>query len=114
MTLFADARGHFTQNALHLCLLFLQQAHQLVVLLNGLQRFDEHGLTAGADAMNDSLHAPLVLGFHRNDKAFAANGDRVRPAAFRLSESRRRSSPQGFLDEQALPLNFTAYAGQRR
>ena len=62
--------------------------------------------------MDNSLHAPLVLGFHGNDKAFAANGNQ-----FVLQRSTFGESPQittqGFLDEPALPLNFTAYAGQR-
>ncbi len=109
--LFADARRHFTQNALDFRLLFFQQAHQLVVLLDGLQRFDKHRLSAGTGAMDDSLHPPLVLGFHGNDKAFAANGNQ-----FFLQRSAFGEPPQiaaqRFLDQPALTLDFAANPAQ--
>ncbi len=71
----ADAAGHLEQNAMDLRLLFVEQAHQLVVLLDGLERLDEDGLAAGAGAVDDALHAALLLDFHRNHEALAADGD---------------------------------------
>ncbi len=59
----ADAVRHLKQNAMNLGLLVLQQPHQFVVLLDGLQRLDEHRLPAGAGAVDHALHAAFLLGF---------------------------------------------------
>ena len=75
--MFAQARGHLQQNAMDLRLLIFQQAHQVVVLLDGLQRLDEYRLSAGRGAVRHALHPAALLHLHRNDEAFAANGDQL-------------------------------------
>src|SRR5579871_771207 len=71
----AQARGHVEQDAMHLRLLVIQQTHQLIVLLDGLERLDEDGLAAGGGAVSNALHAAALLDFHRDDEALAANRD---------------------------------------
>jgi len=72
---FADETGHLQQDAMNLSLLFLQQSHELVILLNGFQRLDKDGLPARTRAVNYTLHSPLLLDFHRDDEALTPNGD---------------------------------------
>jgi hypothetical protein len=67
-----DSLRHLQQNAMNLRLLFLQQSHQLVVLLNSFERLNKHGLPAGTGAVHHALHAALLLNFYRNDEALAA------------------------------------------
>src|SRR5207253_7457671 len=73
----ADETGHLQQDAMNLSLLFLQQSHELVILLNGFQRLDKNRLPARTRAMNYTLHSPLLLDFHRDDEALTANGDEI-------------------------------------
>jgi hypothetical protein len=74
---FTQAGGHIEKDAMDFRLLVFQQADQIVVLLDGLQRFDEYRLSAGRGSMGDALHAPALLRLHRDDEAFAANGDQL-------------------------------------
>src|SRR5215469_7202175 len=71
----ADAARHFEQDAVDLGLLFVEQAHQVVVLLDGLDRLDEDRLAARTAAVNHAGNAPLVLDLDRNDETLAANRD---------------------------------------
>ncbi len=50
-------------------MLLVEQAHQLVVLLDGLERLDEDGLAAGGRSVRDALHAPALLGLHRESRS---------------------------------------------
>ena len=111
--MFADAAGHLHQNAMDLGQLFVQQAHQFVVLLDGFQRLDEYRLPAGRRSVGDALHAPALLGLHRNDEAVAANGDEFvlhGAAVGELSQVR----PQRFVNGPPLPLDVAANARQLR
>ena len=65
-------------------LLVVEQAGELVVLLDGLHGLDEDGLAAGAGAVKDAADLALELGLDGDDEALAAHGDEVvlRAAAF--------------------------------
>src|SRR5271169_617105 len=73
---FPDVARHLEQDAMNLGLLFIQQADPFVVLLDGLERLYKHGLSAGTRSVYDTLHAPLLLNFHRNYETLAADGDK--------------------------------------
>ena len=70
-----DALGHLQQDAVDFGLLFFQQPHQLVVLLDGLQRLDEYRLAAGADPVHHAVDALLLLDLDGNHEPLAADGD---------------------------------------
>src|SRR6266478_3845622 len=68
---------------MNLGLFFIEQAYQFVVLLDGFERLDKDGLSAGTGAVHDALHAAFLLDFHRNHKTLAADGNQFilyRPA----------------------------------
>ena len=65
------------QDAMNLGLLFIEQTHELVVLLDGFKRLDEHGRAARRRAVNDTWNAALELRLDRDDEALAAHGDDV-------------------------------------
>ncbi len=108
---FAQARRHIEQDAMDFRLLLFQQADKIVVLLDGLQRLDEHGLAAGRRAMGDALHSAALLHLHRDDEAFAANGDQ-----FLLHRSTFGKPPQigaqRLLDRALLLLDLAPDARQ--
>ena len=108
---FADLARHFEQNAMDLGLFFIQQAHQFVVLLDGLERLDKDGLSAGTGAVHYTLHAALLLHFYWDDKALAADGDQfvLHRAAFGKFP---QVAAQGFLNLAFLLLDLTANAAQ--
>ena len=56
-------------------LLFIEQPHQLVILFDGFERFDENRLPARTGAVHHALDSPLLLDFYGDDKSFATNGD---------------------------------------
>ena len=58
-------------------LFFVEQADELVILLDGFERLDENGLPAGACAVDYSLDAALLLDFDGDHEALAANGDQL-------------------------------------
>ena len=72
---FSDLARHLQQDAMDLGLLFIQQADQFVVLLDGFERLDKDGLSAGTGAVNYALHAAFLLDFYRDDETLAADGD---------------------------------------
>ena len=80
-------------------------------MLDGLERLDEDGLSAGACAVNYALDAALLLNFYRDDETFAADGDELilHRAAFREAA---QVSAQGFLNGAALLFHFAADAGE--
>jgi hypothetical protein len=84
-TVLAQALSHLLQDAADFRLLFFQQTNEVIILLNGFQRLNEHGLSAGACAVNDAIDALALLRFYGDDEALAANGDEfiLHCAAFR-------------------------------
>src|SRR6185437_4996026 len=85
----------------------------IVVLLNGLQRLDENGLPAGACAVHHAVDALALLGFYRDHKTLAANGDQLvlNGSAFRQPP---QVAAQRLLDEPLLLLHVTTNAAQLR
>src|SRR5260370_42537227 len=59
---------------MNLSLFFVQQADQFVVLLDGFERLDKDGLSAGTGAVDDALDAPFLLDLYRDHKARAPDG----------------------------------------
>src|SRR5947209_17593480 len=94
-------------------LLFVEEADQLVVLLDGLQRLEEDCLTAGAGAVDDTLHSPFLLGLNRNDKPFTADGYDFVLSSAAFGEMAQVAAER-VLDRTALFLDITADAGQLR
>ena len=103
----AQTAGHLQQNAMNLRLLVFQQPHQIVVLLDGLQRLDENGLPAGRCAVGHALYASALLNFYGNDEALTANGDQffLHRAAFRQPP---QIGTQRFLNASLLLLDVAA------
>ena len=108
---FADLARHFKQDAMDLALFFIQQAHQFVILLDGFERLDKHGLSAGTGAVHHALHAAFLLDFYRDDEALAADGDQfvLHRAAFGEFP---QVAAQRFLDLALLLLDLAANAAQ--
>src|SRR5271167_5024078 len=73
VVVFADAAGHFEEDAMNLGELFVEQADEFVILLDGFQGFDVDGLATGAGAVNYALDAAFLLNFDGDDEAFAAD-----------------------------------------
>ena len=101
------------KDAVNLRLLFFDQPHQLVVLLDGLKRLHVHRLPRRTRAMNHARDAPLELRAHRNHKALAANGDDIvlRCAIARELAQRRA---QAFFNQPLLALLLAPNAVQLR
>ena len=75
----ADLARHPDKDTARFRLLFIEQADQLVVLLDRLQGLQINGLAARARAMNDARDAPLELLLHRDDEAFPADRNQLVP-----------------------------------
>ena len=106
-----DSLRHLQQNAMNLRLLFLQQPHQLVVLLNSFQRLNKHRLPAGAGAVHHALHAPLLLNFYRNNEALAAYRNQFVLNRSALGQAAQIAA-QGFLNRALLFFDFSANSRQ--
>src|SRR6185312_5446594 len=65
------------ENTMDFRLLFLEEADELVVLLDGFKRFHINRLSRRAGAVNDAGDTALKLAAHGNDEALAADGDDV-------------------------------------
>ena len=79
----ANLSRHLQEDAMDLGLFFIQQADEFIVLLDGFERLDKHGLSAGTGAVHHALDAAFLLDFHRDHKTLAADGDQFvlhRPA----------------------------------
>src|ERR1019366_4279711 len=108
---FSDVARHLQQDAMNLGEFFIQQAHQFVVLLDGFERLDKNGLSAGTGAVHDALHAALLLDFHRNHKTLAADGDQFVLHGPAFGEFPQVAA-QRFLNLTLLLLDLTANAAQ--
>src|SRR4029077_17174907 len=108
-TVLAQALGHLLQDTADLSLLFFQQTHEIVVLLNGFQRLDEHGLPAGAGAVHHTIYALALLSLYGDDKALTADGNEfiLYGAAFCQAP---QIAAQRFLDGALLFFYVTADA----
>src|ERR1044071_6845282 len=110
-TVLAKALGHLLQNAPDFGLLFFQKADKIVVLLNGLKGLDEHGLSAGACAVNHAIDALALLSLDGDDEALSADGDKfvLDGAAFCQTP---QIAAQRFLDGALLFFDVAPDAGE--
>src|SRR5580658_10705578 len=91
--------------------LFVEQADEFVILIDGFEGFDVDGLAAGAGAVNYALDAAFLLDLDGDDKAFAADGDEFVLHGAAFGEAAEISA-QGVLDGAALFFNFATDADQ--
>ncbi len=109
--LLSDLLRHRQEDASGLGLFFFDQPHQLVVLLDGLERLEVNRLAAGGGAMYHAGNAPLVFRLHGNHKSLPANRDQVllcAPAFAKTTES----TAQALFNHSLLALDLAADAAQ--
>src|SRR5580704_7786514 len=92
-------------------LLFIQQAHEVVVLLNGLDGFDEDRLAARTTAMDHARNAALLLDLDRDHEALAADGDEFVLDGATFGEAPQVAA-QRILNGAALLFDLTTNAGE--
>ncbi len=111
MRIAAHLAGERHEDAVNFGLLFFDEAHQLVVLLDGFKRLDVDRLSGRAGAVDDAADAPLELAADGNDEAVAANGDEVflRGA---LGGEFAQGGAEALFDDALLALLLAADAGQ--
>ncbi len=90
---------------------FIQQADQFVVLLDGFERLDEDGLSAGTGAVHYALHAAFLLDFDRDHETLAADGDQFVLHGSAFGEFPQVAA-QRFLYLTLLLFDFTANTAQ--
>ena len=56
-------------------LLFVEQAHKVVILFDGFDGLDENCLAAGAGAVHDAGHTALLFDFYRDHETLSADRD---------------------------------------
>src|ERR1700723_974428 len=91
--------------------LFVEQADEFVILIDGFEGFDVDGLAARAGAVDDSLYAAFLLDLDGDDEAFAADGDELVLHGAAFGEAPQISA-EGFLDGAALFFDFAADADE--
>ena len=111
MGLHPNLPRHGQKNAPGLGLLFFDQPHQLIVLLDGLERLQVNRLPAGGGAMHHPGNTPLMLRLHRDHKTLPADSDQVllRAASFRETP---QSTAQAFFDHSLLAFHLPADSPQ--
>ena len=109
----APARGSWRRGCDESRLLFIEQANQLVVLLDGLERLDEDGLPGGGGAVDDAGNLAFELGLDRDDEAVAADGDELVLGAAVVAQAAQRAS-QALLDGAVLAVDRAPDAAELR
>src|SRR5258707_166734 len=107
----ADLARHLEEDAMNLGLFFIQQADEFVVLLDGFERLDKDGLSAGTGAVDDALHAAFLLDFYRDHETLAADGNEFILHGPAFGEFAQVAA-EGFLDLTLLLLCLSANAAQ--
>ena len=107
----ADLAGEGDEDAMDLGLFFFEEADQFVVLLDGFEGLDIHGLARRAGAVHHAADAALELAAHGDDEAVAANGDDVfLRGAF--GGKLAQGGAERLLDDAALAVLVAADAAQ--
>jgi hypothetical protein len=109
--LLAERAGHGDEDAVDLGLLLVEQADELVVLLDGFEGLDEDGLPGRGRPVDNAGDAALELHFDRDDEAVAANGDEVILCAAAFAEATQRPA-EALFDSAVLALHGAADAAQ--
>src|ERR1035441_5339119 len=92
-------------------LFLIQQANQFVVLLDGFERLDKDGLSAGTGSVHDSLDAAFLLDFHRDHETLATDGDQFVLHGAALGEFAQVTA-QRLLNLTLLLFNLAAEAAE--
>ena len=111
--LHSDLARHGQEDAPGLGLLFFDQPHQLVILLDGLERLQVDRLPTRRRAMHHPGNAPLILRLDRDHETFSPNRDQVFLRAAALRKTPQRTA-QAFLDHSLLPFHLPPDAPQIR
>src|SRR5208283_2589311 len=109
--IFSDLARHLQEYAMNLGLFFVEQADQFVVLLDGFERLDKDGLSAGTGSVHYALDTAFLLDLYRDHEALAADGDEfiLHGAPFgQLAQV----AAQRFLNLPFLLFDFAANAAQ--
>ena len=72
---FPQARGHLAQDAMDFAQFLFVEAHEVVVELDGFDRFEEGRAAATTGSVDDAWDWVLGAGDDRDDEAIVANGD---------------------------------------
>ena len=104
---------HFQQDAVNLRHFFVEQPHQFVVLVDGLQGLDKDGLPAGTGSVNHALHTALLLDLDRNHEALAADRDQLILHRAAFGQSAQIASER-LLDRPLLPFDLAPDSRQFR
>jgi len=107
----AERAGHGDEDAVDLGLLFVEEADEFVVLLDGFEGFHEDGLSGGGGAVDDAGHLAFELDFYRDDEAVAADGDEVFLAGAAFAEA-AEGSAEAVFDGAMLALHGAADAAK--
>ena len=89
----------------------VEQANQFVILLDGLERLYEDGLSTGTGTVDHSLDAAFLLYFDRNYEALAADGDQFVLYRATFGELSQMAAER-FLDLTFLFFDFAANAAE--
>ncbi len=108
---FAERTSHRNENSMNLGLLFIEQADELVVLLDGFKRFDEYGLSGRRRTVDDAGHLAFELGFDRDDESVAADGDEIFLGAAAFAQAAQRFA-QALFDCTVLAFHRPADAAE--
>jgi hypothetical protein len=92
-------------------LFFVEEANEFIVLLDGLEGFNEDGLARGGRTVDDSGHLTLELGLDWDDKTIAADGNEVVLSAPAFSQATERLAETLF-DRAMLAFHGAADAAE--
>ena len=73
----AQAVGHLEQDAVDLAHFLFGEAHEFVVEVDGLERFDKERVAAGTGGVDHAIDLAALSGNHRDDEALIADGDEL-------------------------------------
>src|SRR5204863_9119531 len=106
---FANRASHSNQNAVNLGLLFIEEPNQLVVLLDGVKRFNKYSLSGRRRTVNDAGYSPFELSFDLNDESFAADSDEIILGAAAFAQA-AEGFAQALLDRMVVAFDRSANA----
>ncbi len=108
---FAERASHGDEDAVNFGLFFVEEADELVVLLDGFEGFDEDGLAGGGGAVDDAGDFAFELGFDGDDEAVAADGDEIVLSAAAFAEA-AQGFAEALFDGAVLALHGAADAAE--
>src|SRR5215469_8425199 len=107
----ADTARHLDEDAVDLGLFFVEEADEVVVLLDGFDWLDVDRLAAGTRAVHYPRNATLLFDLDGDDEALAADGDELVLDDFAFGKTAEVAA-EGFLDGPALLFDVATDAGE--